>query len=96
MLYVSRFQFPDAEKEYDVLMGERRTCYDFYYPFKVLSKNQLEVLTFEPVTILYGGNGSGKSTALNVIAEKLELSRLNRADFRMYLGLKNHIQHIRG
>lgn len=75
MIYLSRFQFPDAEKEYDVLMRERKTCYDFYYPFKILSKNQFEMITFDSITILYGGNGSGKTTALNVIAEKLELFR---------------------
>lgn len=41
-------------------------------------------MEFEPITILYGGNGSGKSTALNVIAEKLELERdtlYNRSAF---------------
>ena len=41
-------------------------------------------LDFEPVTILYGGNGSGKTTALNVIAEKLGLERdtlYNRSNF---------------
>ncbi|MBD5458771.1 MAG: AAA family ATPase, partial [Lachnospiraceae bacterium] len=44
----------------------------------------LEMLDFEPVTILYGGNGSGKTTALNVIAEKLGLERdtlYNRSNF---------------
>jgi predicted ATPase len=35
----------------------------------------LENLTFEPVTMFYGGNGSGKSTLLNIIAEKLALER---------------------
>jgi predicted ATPase len=42
------------------------------------------MLDFEPITILYGGNGCGKSTALNVIAEKLTLSRdtlYNRTNF---------------
>lgn len=42
------------------------------------------MLDFEPVTILYGGNGSGKTTALNVIAEKLYLERdtlYNRSNF---------------
>ena len=42
------------------------------------------MLDFEPVTILYGGNGSGKTTALNVIAEKLGLARdtlYNRSNF---------------
>lgn len=62
----------------------RRTCYDSFYPFQVLTKNNLRVLDFEPITILYGGNGSGKSTALNVIAEKLQLDRdtlFNRSNF---------------
>ena len=45
------------------------------YPFKVLSKHGLRELEFAPITILYGGNGSGKSTALNVITEKLNLGR---------------------
>ena len=42
------------------------------------------MLDFEPVTILYGGNGSGKTTALNVIAEKIGLKResvYNRSNF---------------
>ena len=42
------------------------------------------MLDFEPMTILYGGNGSGKTTALNVIAEKLSLTRdtrYNRSNF---------------
>ena len=58
--------------------------YDTFYPFQVLSKHGLTRLDFEPVTILYGGNGSGKTTALNVIAEKLALDRdtlYNRSNF---------------
>ena len=41
-------------------------------------------LTFEPVTILCGGNGSGKTTALNVMGERLGLKRdtlYNRSNF---------------
>ena len=84
MIYLTQFKFPDVEREYDFLMGMRRTCYDSFYPFQVLTKNNLQVLDFEPITILYGGNGSGKSTALNVIAEKLQLNRdtlFNRSNF---------------
>lgn len=84
MVYLTQFKFPDVEREYDYLMGMRRTCYDSFYPFQVLTKNNLQVLDFEPITILYGGNGSGKSTALNVIAEKLQLDRdtlFNRSNF---------------
>ena len=84
MIYLSRFLFPDKEQEYSFIMGQKRSCYDSFYPFQVLSKNQLSVLDFEPITILYGGNGSGKTTALNVIVQKLELKRdtiYNRTNF---------------
>lgn len=85
MLYLTRFTFPDAERESSFFIGEvKRTCYDTYYPFGVLSARVLSCLDFEPVTILYGGNGSGKTTALNVIAEKLRLQRdtlYNRSSF---------------
>ena len=84
MVYLSNFKFPDVEREYDFIFGQKRTCYDTYYPFQILSKHNLIRLDFEPVTILYGGNGSGKTTALNVIAEKLRLDRdtlYNRSNF---------------
>lgn len=51
------------------------TCYSSYYPFRILSKNNLEKIEFETITVLYGGNGSGKSTALNIIAEKAKILR---------------------
>ena len=84
MIYLSHFSFPDAEQEYDFILAQKRTCYDSYYPFQILSKHRLAMLDFEPVTILYGGNGSGKTTALNVIAETRDLHRdalYNRSAF---------------
>jgi len=84
MLYLLQFTFPGIEREENFLHGIKRTCYDSFYPFQILSRNGLRVLDFEPITILYGGNGSGKSTALNVIAEKLQLERdtlFNRTNF---------------
>ncbi|MDE7355117.1 MAG: AAA family ATPase [Acetatifactor sp.] len=84
MIYLSHFSFPEAERETDFIFRLKRTCYDTIYPFQVLSKKGLRMLDFEPVTILYGGNGSGKTTALNVIAEKLGLQRdtpYNRSNF---------------
>lgn len=84
MIYLSEFHFPSREMEYDFLFGIKRTCYDTAYPFGVLTKHGLRRLDFEPVTILYGGNGSGKTTALNVMAETLGLprdSRYNRSNF---------------
>ena len=84
MIYLSEFTFPDADREFDFRRGVKRTCYDSVYPFHVLSGRGLRRLSFEPVTILYGGNGSGKTTALNVIGEKLGLRRdtlYNRSNF---------------
>ncbi|MCM1145578.1 MAG: AAA family ATPase [Clostridium sp.] len=84
MVYLSHFEFPGREMEYTFTMGQKRTCYDTFYPFLVLSRHNLTMLDFEPVTILYGGNGCGKSTALNVMAEKLGLERdtlYNRSNF---------------
>lgn len=84
MIYLSHFEFPDGDMEFDFLMEIKRKCYDTFYPFQILPKHDLRMLDFEPITILYGGNGSGKTTALNVIAEKLELERdslYNRSNF---------------
>ena len=41
-------------------------------------------IDFEPITILYGGNGSGKSTALHVIAARADVrcdARFNKTSF---------------
>lgn len=84
MLYLSRFEFPDAERESGFFLSVKRTCYDSFHPFGIASRHGLTALDFEPVTILYGGNGSGKTTLLNVIGEKLGLKRdalYNRSSF---------------
>jgi len=84
VVYLSKFIFPSQDQEETFRFGIRRTCYDSWYPFGILTKHGLRQLDFEPVTILYGGNGSGKSTALNVICEKLGLDRdtlFNRSNF---------------
>ena len=84
MVYLTHFSFPSLEEEYTFHFQLKRTCYDTLYPFGILSKRHLECLDFDPVTILYGGNGSGKTTALNVMAEKLGLPRdtpYNRSNF---------------
>ena len=84
MLYLSSFSFPDSEREFDFFLQQKRTCHDSYYPFQILSKRGLARLELEPITILYGGNGSGKTSAINVIAETLGLARdtrYNRSNF---------------
>lgn len=86
MNYLKSFTFPNKEMEFDFFLKIHRTCYDSFYPFKILSTHDFKGIDFEPVTILYGGNGSGKSTALNIIAEKAGISRdsiYNKSNFYM-------------
>lgn len=84
IVYVKKFYFPTEDMEWKFAMGIQRTCYDSFYPFQILTRHGLKRIDLEPVTILYGGNGSGKSTALNVVAEKLEMKRdsvFNKSSF---------------
>ncbi len=84
MVYLSRFTFPDPDQEFDFFLSQKRTCYDSFYPFQVLSRRAFSEVDFAPVTIFYGGNGSGKTTALNVIAEKIRAARdsaFNKSNF---------------
>ena len=81
MQYLNAFTFPNASDEEDYLLNfpyqQEMGCYSHtnVYPFKLLPEKGLRRLEFAPITILYGGNGSGKSTVLNIIAEKLRLHR---------------------
>ena len=59
MLYLENFQFPNEDR--------------LVYPYSLLRQMGLEHIEFAPITILYGNNGSGKSTVLNMIAERLNL-----------------------
>lgn len=84
MIYLSKFVFASQSKEDDFRFSIRQTCYDTWYPFGIMTKHGFKQIDFEPITILYGGNGSGKSTALNIICEKLGLDRdtlYNRSNF---------------
>ena len=48
------------------------------YPFNVLHDKQPDIFIFDNITVLYGNNGSGKSTILNIIAHKLNLKGKER------------------
>ncbi len=79
MKYLEEFRFPDAAKEDRFLSSVDGVVSNYYtdniYPFHVLSALDFNCIDFEQITVLCGGNGSGKSTALNVISNKLQVSR---------------------
>ena len=77
-MYLDSFSLP-IEREDDLRDKQRdvRKFIDNIYPCGIFFKKQLYELNFRKVTILYGGNGSGKTTVLNLIAEKLDLIRIS-------------------
>ena len=54
------------------------------YPYNVFAKKRERLLIFDPITIFYGNNASGKSTMLNIIANKLGLKGLEYANSNKY------------
>lgn len=75
MLYLEAFTLPGIDAEERILNDIRETYYVSFYPFGLFPTKELDWISFDPVTIFYGGNGSGKTTLINVIAEKLRASR---------------------
>lgn len=91
-IYLKSFTFPSALLENEImakLPHFTMTCYPSFYPFGIFAyrgKSGSHDLQFDfaPITIFYGNNGSGKSTAINIISEKLGLlreSEFNKTDF---------------
>jgi predicted ATPase len=93
MIYLRSFEIPkdcwvdeyfnrsgwDAEDlPDDMPMVSRNTHLNRWYPGNTFYLRGLHNFDFEDITILYGGNGSGKTTRLNVIAQHLRLNRLTR------------------
>ena len=76
----------DLPDVYDKLIAEfdSRTIHRSWYPWKIFYNRDFCHIEFSDITIFYGNNASGKTTVLNVIAEKLGLQRtslFNTSDF---------------
>ncbi len=83
MMYLKQVRFPDLDAEGGFLMGVKG-IHDSLYPYGIFPQKELSCIDFAPVTIFCGGNGCGKTTALNVLAQLLDLKRsclFNRSDF---------------
>lgn len=83
-MYLEHFSLPSAEAEGAFLLELHRTCYTTAYPFGFLGKKGRTEWDFAPVTVLCGSNGCGKTTLLNVLAERLSLQRtapFNKSSF---------------
>ena len=70
MLYLEQFNLVNEEENLDLVRKIKTThTDDEWFPLGFFSKKKLSQIDFEPITIFYGGNGSGKSSLLNLIAE---------------------------
>ncbi len=87
MIVLNQFKLPakeDEESFFFYRQGLNRNVYASEYPFRLFSERKMPTLDFSDITVFYGNNGSGKSTVLNIIAEKLALPRTalyNRTEF---------------
>ncbi len=97
MIYLKSFTLPTDEQE-ELFFNEspginpdtaairknKRWIYTTKYPFDVFYGRETPRFEFSDITVFCGSNGCGKSTILNLIADKLGLERgveYNRSDF---------------
>lgn len=74
MIYLSSFRFSD-----------KTVSNPNVYPYNVFADKTERVLVFNtPITILYGNNASGKSTMLNIMANRLQLEGQEYATSNQY------------
>ena len=69
MIYLKTFKLSDS-----------KITNNNIYPFNVLQNKEPDIFIFDNITVLYGNNGSGKSTILNIIAHKLNLKGKERSN----------------
>ena len=74
MLYMDSFRLPTGEQEEKFLDSFRFVPTDIY-PWRLLSSKGFSNIDCAQITILYGSNGSGKSTALNAMARRIGVER---------------------
>lgn len=68
MIYLSSFRLSDKE-----------IANPNIYPYNVFQGKDIDPFVFDAITVLYGNNGSGKSTILNIIANSLQLKGKEQA-----------------
>ncbi len=62
MIYLRGFEFP-----------KNKSMTKNIYPYNTLPSHKLDTVFFDSITMLYGGNASGKSTLLNIIANRCQI-----------------------
>ena len=76
MVYLEKFFLLDEESEFSIA-STAMNIHNNYYPLHIFPKKEFKQITFDPITIFYGGNGSGKTTILNIISDSVRASKRN-------------------
>ena len=74
MLYLREFELVKDELP---LIMKMKNIHNTYYPTGIFENKGISHLDFEGITIFYGNNGTGKTTLLNIIGEKISAERKN-------------------
>lgn len=92
MVYLKNFTLLDEIQEHNIVCSEeRRRIFNSNYPLSLFSSKSFKDISFDRITILYGGNGSGKTTLMNMISQKLNASRKSEIDKGSYFDL--YVKH---
>ena len=76
MIYLKKFKLLNEDEEYNIAFY-KKNIHNNLYPLKIFAEKKFENIEFESITIFYGGNGSGKTTILNIISECINASKRN-------------------
>ena len=75
MIYLKSFKLLNKQQEQGIIFGRSMNIHTSYYPLGLFTKKEFEDISFDTITIFYGGNGSGKTTLLNIISSALKASK---------------------
>ena len=81
MIYLKTFKIASSHKLSNI------------YPYNAFNEKEPDIFIFDNITVLYGNNGSGKSTILNIIAHKLNLKGKERNSPDI-IGVSNYFEEF--
>lgn len=88
MIYIKKFNLLDEQQEHNIICyEEQRRIFNNQYPLNLFSTKLFKNISFDNITIFYGGNGSGKTTLINIISKKLKALRKSEIEKGSYFDL---------